>query len=262
MTFDEEAWPRLRFANNANPLKVVVAQVRFPLAHSLNTPDVHAGIQRSLGGDFPKSLDPIQEVTFAVTAQGPTAPQIEHSAIRFGDAAAKKVVAIGPSMGSFETTQYEGWENFRPEVERVLELVAQHGAPTEYTRFGLRYVDELKVEGVTTVEDWAQILTTDVLGNAGSLLQDPRIAETSQQGRIRIGEDEIRFRHGYVGRQEPDSAQASVYVIDTDISTSVVRAWDVAEILARADRYHTWVTNIFGRSLSPAGLERLGGTNR
>lgn len=262
VTFDEEAWPRLRFANNSNPLKVVVAQVRFPLAHALANPAVHAAIQRSLAPQFPQALDAVQEVTFAVTPQGPTSPTVEQTAIRFGDDEAKRTVAIGPAMASFETTRYEGWEAFRPDVEQVLQLVAEHGTPTTFTRLGLRYVDELAVEGVATIDGWADLLTGNLLGEPDSLLRDPRIVETSQHGRIRIGDEEVRFRHGFVLRKGPNGTAASVYVIDTDISTSASGPWDIAALLERLDRYHTWMTNIFGRSLTPAGIERLGGTTR
>jgi uncharacterized protein (TIGR04255 family) len=262
VTFDEEAWPRLRFANNSNPLKVVVAQVRFPLTHALADPAIHAAIQRSLAPRFPLALDAVQEVTFAVTPQGPTSPTVEQTAIRFGDGEAQRTVAIGPAMASFETTRYVDWESFRPDVEQVLQLVAEHGAPTTFTRLGLRYVDELAIEGVATIDGWAGLLSDDLLGKPDGLLRDPRLVETSQQGRIRIADDEVRFRHGLVPRKGPNGAEGSVYVIDTDISTSVNGRWDIEALLGRLDRYHAWMTNVFGRSLTPGGIERLGGTTR
>jgi len=147
-------------------------------------------------------------------------------------------------------------------VEQVLQLVAEHGTPTTFARLGLRYVDELAVEGVATIDGWADLLPGNLLGEPDSLLRDPRIVETSQHGRIRIGDDEVRFRHGLISRNGPDGTAASVYVIDTDVSTSASGPWDIVALLERLDRYHTWMTNIFGRSLTPDGIERLGGTTR
>jgi uncharacterized protein (TIGR04255 family) len=262
VTFDDEAWPRLRFGNGSNPLKVVVAQVRFPLAHALADPAVHSTIQRSLGGQFPKALGPLQEVTFAVTPQGPTSPSVEQTAVRFADEEEKSTVAIGAAMASFETTRYEGWETFRPNIELALQLVAEHGAPTTHKRLGLRYVDELAIPGITTIDGWVDMLASNMLGEPESLLRDPRAVETSQLSRIRVGDDDVRFRHGFVRREAPNGSPNSLYVIDTDISTSSEGPWDIAALLERLDRYHTWMTNIFGRSLSPAGIERLGGTAR
>lgn len=260
--FDDETWGRLRFQKDRNPLKVVVAQVRFPLIHGLAAPATHAAIQRALTDTHPRSLESVQEVTFAVTPQGPTPPQVEQTAIRFGDPSGTGVIAIGPLAASYETTRYESWEAFRPEFERVLRLVAEHGMPTEYARLGLRYVDEVVIEGVATIDDWAEILSPNVLGDPGSLLRDPRVVETSQQGRIRIGEDDVRFRHAYVDRRRGVEDHWSVYVIDTDISTSRIAPWDIAELLGRVDRYHDWMTKIFGRSLTPVGVQRLGGMPR
>jgi uncharacterized protein (TIGR04255 family) len=261
VTFENEAWERLRFEHTRNPLKVVVAQVRFPPAYALGDAAVQATIQRSLADRFPRALEPIQEVTFAVTPQGPTAPQTEQTAVRFADAEGKRIVAIGPAMASYETTDYEGWEQFEAMIELVLQTVAEHATPTEYLRFGLRYVDEIVVDGVVTIDDWGDILEDRVLGTPDSMLRDPRVAETSQQTRLRIGDDDLRFRNGYV-QLDNDGERRSIYVLDTDLSTTGPNAWDITEIRARANRYHDWMTMVFGRSLSPAGIERLGGAIR
>lgn len=257
VTFDEEEWPRLRFARN--PLKVVVAQVRYPTTHALGDPAVHAAIQRAVAGSHPKSLPPVQEVTFAVTPQGPTTAQVEQSAVRFGDDQDRSIIAIGPGMASFETTDYRGWEHFEPEFVRVLELVVQYGAPTQVSRLGIRYVDELLVDELVGISDWAGVLSERVLGTADSLARDPRVTETMQRTSIRIGDDVVNVRNGYLRRPGDDGNESSVYVLDADISRDGARPWDSTTLVADANRYRLWMRNIFGRSLTHAGIERLGG---
>jgi uncharacterized protein (TIGR04255 family) len=257
VTFDEEVWPRLHFAQN--PLKVVVAQVRFPTSHALGDAAVHAVIQLAVAEHFPKPLAAMQEVAFAVTPQGPTAPQVQQTAVRFSDDQEKSIMAIGPGLASYETTDYRGWEDFEPQLERVLGLVTQHGSPTQSVRFGLRYVDEILLEGVTRINDWAEILTDRVLGTADSLGRDPRVVETTQGSSIRVGDDVVNVRHGYVRRPSDDGGETSVYVLDADIFTDLPRPWDVAALLDDANRYRLWMRTIFGRSLTPVGIERMGG---
>lgn len=260
VTFDEEAWPRLRFEKN--PLKVVVAQVRFPASHALADPAVHAAIQRAVGDRYPKSLSPVQEVTYTITPQGPTQAQIERSAIRFSDENEQNVIAIGSEMVSFETTSYGGWEDFKAEFERLLALTEEHGAPTEVSRLGLRYVDELILDGINGMAGLGNVLTDGVLGSPDSLMRDPRVIETTQRSSIRLEDDVVSFRHGYVQREDERGQETSIYVIDTDIFTVAPVRWDLAALLDRAERYHTWGTNIFGRSLSRQGIELLGGRER
>ena len=260
VTFDEEAWPRLQFEQN--PLKVVVAQVRFPASHALADPAVHAAIQRAVGDRYPKSLSPVQEVTYTITPQGPTQAQIERSAIRFSDENEQNVIAIGSEMVSFETTSYGGWEDFKVEFERLLELTEEHGVPTEVSRLGLRYVDELILDDIGGMADLGKVLTDGVLGSPDSLMRDPRVIETTQRSSIRLEDDVVSFRHGYVQRVDEGGRETSIYVIDTDIFTVAPVRWDLAALLDRAERYHTWGTNIFGRSLSRQGIELLGGRER
>lgn len=262
VAFDDEAYPRLRFENIRNPLKVVVGQVRFPPAYRLGDPAVQGTLQQALADDFPRPLDPVQEISFAFTPQGPTTPQVEQTAIRFGDQTGRRVSAIGVAMASFETTDYVGWEDFQSNLARILGLIGEHAAPTEYVRFGLRYVDELTVEGARTIGDWANIIAEPVIGPLDSLSRDDRVVETTQMSRVIIGEDEVRFRHGYIRRQGDDGTETSIYLLDTDMATTTPHPWDRDELLQRAARYHRWMTNIFGRSLTPEGLRQLGGEVR
>jgi uncharacterized protein (TIGR04255 family) len=220
---------------------------------------VHAEIQRRLAERFPRPLDPVQELTFAMTPDGPTPPQVQQSAVRFSDPDETEIVAIGTAMASFETTRYRGWEEFLPSFETVLGLVAELGEPTACTRLGLRYVDELDPGDARGIGDWTGILAQSVLGSADSLLRDPRVVETSQLARIRLDDDEVRVRHGYVERPGDNGETGSIYVLDTDASTTLLNEWNIETLIARLQRYHGLMTNVFGRSLTPEGLERLGG---
>ena len=259
MTFDQEVHPRLRF--DRDPLRVVVAQVRFPTSHHLATADAQAAIQAALAGSFPKPLAAIQEVTIGFTPQGPTTPQVAQSAIRFSDESEERIVSIGTEMASFETTRYAGWEAFRADLRATLELAARLGGIAEMSRFGLRYVDELAIEGVRTIADWSEVVAESLLGAPDGLARDPRVIKTAQRISLRIDDDIVNLRQGFT-ESPPGEDRQSVYLIDTDIFTTSQIPWDVDALMARADRYHTWVTNIFGRSLTPTGVERLGGRPR
>jgi len=260
MTFDQETHDRLRFERN--PLKVVVAQVRFPTSYLLGDPGVQGRIQAEFLERFPEALPPVQEIMVALTQRGPEQIQTKQGPARFADPTKRTIVSIGPAMASLETTFYEGWERFREQIADVLDVVARHGSPTGMTRFGLRYVDEIAIDEMVSISDWSRALSDSVLGDANSLARDPRTIRTQQRVTIPIGEDVVNAIHGYVRNLEPGGQPASTYVIDADIFTEAAGPWDIESTLDRADRYHRWMINVFVRSLTHDGIELMGGTER
>jgi uncharacterized protein (TIGR04255 family) len=260
VTFDEETHQRLRFQHN--PLKIVVAQVRYPTMHQLATPDVLAAIQADLAERFPKPLPPLQEITFGMTPQGPTTPQVQRAAERFGAPDDRLILAIGQETASVETIDYRGWEDFSVELRDLLELVERRAPVTRVARFGLRYVDELTLDGVATIADWAELVADNLLGGPEGMARDPRAVRTLQRVTIRVGDDVVNLNHGFTVGGEGGTDGPSVYLIDTDIFDPNPRDWDIDGIMATASRFHDWATNIFVRSLSQAGIERLGGAPR
>jgi uncharacterized protein (TIGR04255 family) len=260
MTFDQEAHRRLRFQRNA--LKVVVAQVRFPTAYALADPAVQARLQAAVAERFPMPLPPVQEIIVALTAKGPEQVQAQQGPVRFADADKRRIISIAPAMASLETTDYVGWEDFRAELRQLLDLVATHGGPIGFTRFGIRYVDEIAIDGLVTVTDWVRALAPGVLGDPDGLAQDPRALRTEQRVIIPVGDDVVNVLYGFVRDPEPNASPASTYVIDTDIFTETAQPWSPDALIERADRYHRWMTNIFVRSLTIEGIGLLGGTER
>lgn len=258
MTFDQESHPRLKFEHNQ--LKVVVGQVRFPTAFALSDPAVHALIQAEVADRFPVALGPLQEVTFGLTPEGPTRLNAQRGPIRFADKESQQIISISPEMASFETTFYTGWEDFQQAFEYLLDLIGRHASLTQLTRFGLRYVDEIAVEGVVTTTDWARVIAPSALGADGSLARDPRAIRTEQRVIIPLGEDGVNVLHALV--RDPANLGSSTFVIDTDLFTESPQPWDSASIIERAVRYHLWMTNIFVRSLTAEGIQLLGGSER
>lgn len=260
MTFDLEAHPRLRFQRNA--LKVAVAQVRFPTAYPLADPAVQARIQAAVVERFPVPLPPVHEIIVALTQKGPEQVQAQAGPIRFADAEKQQILSVAPGMASFETTQYVGWEEFRTELRHLLDLVAAHGGPTAITRFGIRYVDEITIDGLSTIEDWSRALAAGVLGDPDGLGRDPRVLRTEQRVIIPVDEDIVNVLYAFVRNVEPDASPASTFVIDTDVYTEQAQPWSSDSLIERAERYHTWITNVFVRSLTADGIRLLGGAER
>ncbi len=257
MTFDQEAHERIVFARN--PLKVVVAEIRFPPAYSLAEPAGLAAAQAALSTRYPMSLPRIQQVTVVAGPGGPVPPVVQPGPARFGDDAGTWVVSVGPDSASLETTRYDSWVDFRARLKEVLGMVAAQGRVTRIERLGIRYVDEIVSEDAVAIPDWQRYIVPSLLGDADAPWIDARVKRSLQQVSMSIGDDGINLRHGYV--KNPDGSEyPSTYVIDTDIFTEQHVPFDVDGLLERADRYHRWAWNLFRRSITPGAIELLGGT--
>lgn len=257
MTFDQETHERIVFARN--PLKVVVAQIRFPPAYALADPTGLAATQAALSTRYPTSLPRTQEMTIVAGPGAPVPPVVQPGPARFGDEAGTWVVSVGPDVASLETTHYVSWVDFRARLRELLEIVAARGQATRIERLGIRYVDEIVSADAAAIPDWQRYIAPNLFGEADAPWIDARVKRSIQQVSMSIDDDGINLTHGYV--KNPDGSEyPSTYVMDTDIFTEQHVPFDVNELLERADRYHRWAWNLFRRSITPAAIELLGGT--
>jgi len=255
VTFDQEVHDRIQFSRNA--LKVVVAQVRFPINYRLSEAGVLPALQEALLADYPIALPRGEQITVAVGPGGPSITAPKQGPTQFANAARTSTVTIGEDMAGFETTAYTDWPSFLASFENVLRLLDSHFRPAGVDRLGLRFVDEIPSDGSRTIGDWARLVGPSLLGAEDSPARDPRIVGTIQHVVIDMGEgDTINLRHGY-SRIEGQPGPESVYLLDTDASVQNV-PWDIDDLLARAGRYHAWAWNLFIRSLTEGGRDVLG----
>jgi len=256
VTFDQETHPRIEFISN--PLKVVVAQIRFPAIYGLTEPGGLAAIQGALGHQYPIAMPRIPNITINVGPGGVADTLTDAGPVRFGTEGDIWVINITPEWISLETQAYESWADFRARLEELMVAIPDALRPARVTRFGVRYVDQIQAPGIATPSDWRQYIEPSLLGAADSLIFDDRIAQGLQQLSFRMEEDVINLRHGYV-RNDATADFPSTYVIDSDLFSETERPFDVPAILTRADRYHDWAWSLFRRSITPTSVELLWG---
>lgn len=256
MPFDQETHERIVFAHN--PLKVVVAQIRFPPAYALAEATGLAAIQTALTPRYPTSLPRTQQVTMAVGSGGPVPPVVQPGPARFGDEPGFWVVSVGPDSVSLETTRYNSWADFRARFRELLDVAVTQSRATRIERLGIRYVDELVSVDAHTIPDWRRFIAPSLIGDIDAPWMDARVKRSLHQVSMSIGDDGLNLTHGYV-RSPGGSEHPSTYVIDTDVFTEQPVPFDVEGLLERADRYHRWAWNLFRRSITAATIDLLGG---
>lgn len=163
-----EVWP------NA-PLALVAVEARYPASGvGPLRPPVHRAVRDRLGTDW-VLVDHKHETVEVVLGPGGTKPP----GIKVEDVTTMTLrdrthaVTVRPEGVSVEATRYGGYPAFRSLLATVFEAVEDSIHPDGITRLGIRYIDEIRVPGVSGIEEWAEwvapsLLAPRVKGLAGT----------------------------------------------------------------------------------------------
>jgi len=141
----------------------VAFEVRIPHAPKLATVEATTAM-----------YDELRDIVPIIPGTGPNPVELPgpHGAISFTpsashtrmtDRARTMSVVFAPTALLVETTAYVQFEAFLEVIERVLVAANNVASPAGVQRVGLRYIDEIRVEGVENPVDWAGYIHPSLL---------------------------------------------------------------------------------------------------
>jgi uncharacterized protein (TIGR04255 family) len=151
------------------PLVSVIAQVRFALHLPIRIPERVAVFQEAIGDYYPHLVSQnVPTVTVNVTAAGVSTQSGNEVVVhwRFSDQSHQWQVTLTPEFITLETRAYKSREDFLERFEGILKALEDTLAPKVVTRFGMRYIDQVKGEQLSEI---GKLLRGEVIGVAGSL---------------------------------------------------------------------------------------------
>jgi uncharacterized protein (TIGR04255 family) len=209
------------------PLKTVLCQVRYPAQIGFSEAQVRP-IQRRLAGEYPRAeVGQLSEVR--LDAVGVTPLGSEH-VFHFRDVAASWTVTITRAFLSLETTAYTNFRDFLERWHAILGIVADALDVDRQERIGLRYVNEVPVQGEPTPGVLRTMLRSEVVGIVGAHPATERLLTSMHELRCAEDQGACALRHGLL--RQPLS---NVYVVDLDLYDEVPGELDVerqAKLLA------------------------------
>ncbi len=140
------------------PLRLVVAELRYPYAPRLSSPDAIEHLTDLFRPTFPLPEPTGMQVVMAM-AGGSQAQSSTSSVNRFLARDRSASVSVSPQNIVIETTVYSEYEQFRPMLEKCLRGLEEiRGAVIGLERVGLRYINEIRVPALRRPEEWRHYL--------------------------------------------------------------------------------------------------------
>jgi uncharacterized protein (TIGR04255 family) len=257
--------PRIVFEQS--PLVLALCQVRFSRVLAIASPAYVAPFQRAIQAEYP-ILRPAPDFQVEIGVgpevsiqQGMPAPQW-----RFSDTSGNWTVVLSESFLSIETRRYDDFEDFLRRLRSLLDHLDEIYQPIVVTRIGLRYINEVRLNG----RHWSNVVRPDLLGPLSLQEVAEHVERSIQELVMSFPEDEsVRIRHGRLpsgstvqvtqGEQPP---QGPFYLLDFDVartfSQPTVFEMDPEAVCGYVDEYHRVIHQLFRWSLRPEFTDSLG----
>ena len=153
----------------APAVQFVIFELRYPTALFLDKPDGREAIYERLSEAFPllQTVNTVQ-LPFPPGAgaigASLTALPSAGSAIRMLNRDRSRSATLGPTSLQMEISIYEGFEDFAASIRQVLQAIAEVGIVQGIERLSLRYIDEIRIPGISDAPGWASYIDQRLLG--------------------------------------------------------------------------------------------------
>jgi len=216
-----------------DPLAQVICQIRFSPILRLRQREAVIPFHENLGSEYPRYSEQ-KAVSLLITPSGTTQQDNPDLLHRFQDRDARYTIILAPDFVALETRKFDTIDQFATRVARAATAVATIYSPAEATRFGLRFINELRLPLRGLEEEMVRAIAPDVLGIVG-MADLAQVVQSAQQViELRGSGHRIVTRHGLfrtggttVDRAAEDSPPLGeakpFYLLDFDVFTDEPR---------------------------------------
>lgn len=239
------------------PIALVACEIRIPSTGQPLEPSQTRALEEALGDAFPLAM-PVNRQTVQIgNVAGPaTNERVE----RFADRERRAVVSVTPASLVVETSQYRGYEAFRPLLDLAIRAVTDSVAPKGPMRIGLRYIDEIRLmDNPTSLHDWEDYLSEAITGVSALGEAAGGLEPKGWQGQAAFsGEDGMTVVVRYGPRDglavKPDGLPqrhvepGPFFLFDIDSfwePSGGIPEWDVDWLLGQCDQLHAPIRALF-----------------
>lgn len=241
------AYPHVLFAQP--PLRLVLAQVRFPVLLRFGNSTFVAPFQEGIQAEYPRRSQE-QSIALQVSPAG-LQQSIAEQQWRFTSRDEHWSIVLSSSALTIECRRYSSGVDLLERFGRVLEVAKETLSITERARLGLRYINEFRREGTRTLQDWGAILPPELVGFAATNLFDSPVERMVQEVRIQQPNGTLDIRHGLLTGALVEPAPSNpppeerFYLLDLDYYDVAERELDVPRTIAQLREYNDTLYRFF-----------------
>lgn len=262
-----------RIVLHHSPLALALCQVRFSSMLSVTDPASLAAFQRAIQSQYPIGV-PLQEAELFIGIET-NEPEIRREQRRspqyqFTDQNDNWKIVLSQDFLTLETRNYEHFDDFLARLREALDALVQHIQPTVVTRLGLRYINEIRSNGLNNI-DWSDIIQQDLLGpvTVSELVENTSQIASMQQLLLRYPDDlGVNIQHGLIPsgttvqlRPKEEPPKQAFYLLDYDVYREFPLAqgllMNTEAICHHVEIYHTMIYRLFRWSVSGDYLSTL-----
>ncbi len=173
------------------PVEVVAFELRIPHALGLADRAAQTRVWQTLKERLP--ITQPQQGGLQVTIGG---PMMHSQPLRMLDRGRTESVVIGPEAIVVENTSYRCYEDFCALLSEVLQAVSGEQI-AGFTRIGLRYINEIRVAGTTTPQQWEGLIDASLLAGASLVADGMTVSRLGGEIEYETGTDHtVVLRYG------------------------------------------------------------------
>ena len=247
------------------PLKLVTFQIQFPQVPDLDDLQPPRQIAHALRERYPIiGQPPVVQLDF-----GPGQAQQRVRGSRMMNRSRTWTVTMTSDAVSIETSRYQRYEKFAEQVGWILDRVHAATPIPAVTRIGMRYIDEIEIEGADELADWKPWINEHLI--VGGLIEGYRTHDYIVQAALEVDEfKHMVVRYGRVTQPvvNPEGVlridrtpTAPYFLLDIDSfwepSRDEFREFSADEVREVSLTLHHPIREIFERAITPALRERF-----
>jgi uncharacterized protein (TIGR04255 family) len=160
----------------------------------------------------------------------------------------EKTLEITPTHFAVNRTRYSTYEEFKEEFFEPLTAFLDSYPDTVISRFGIRYINEIKFKAEASPTDWHGYLNPKLLGLFDFAPDHSVLSRVFNIMEMNYGDLRLKFQFGMNNADFPATIREKSFILDLDAFRAGLL--DRADVVANVDRAHEKIQELFELSIT------------
>lgn len=202
-------------------------------------------MKRNVSNDFPE-FEPQEQVSLQVMIKmdesEKTTKEKRSKSYRFSDTTTNNSLTLERDAIIFDMKKYNGYEDFRKIIQKVIQTVETENPSAKLSRTGLRYINQLIIDEGNPF-DWNEFVKEPLISSLEFIENRNELSRLMGIIELNISDYFIRFQYGWYNSEFPNPIAKKEFALDYDCYSK--NEIDISEVLSQIDTYHTAIKDLF-----------------